>query len=123
MRLAQGARHAEQEKDEGSLLNFYRSLIAWRKQHPVLIDGDARFLRLPEPLLGFRRTGEDGQSLLCLFNLSPEARVLKVSGTLNGLEPVSNAASLDGKTLALGPNGYAFIAEAGNKPARVRVAD
>jgi len=114
---------AEQEKDEGSLLNFYRSLIAWRKQHPVLIDGDARFLRLPEPLLGFRRTGEDGQSLLCLFNLSPEARVLKVSGTLNGLEPVSNAASLDGKTLALGPNGYAFIAEAGNKPARVRVAD
>ncbi|KKB06709.1 alpha-glucosidase [Devosia geojensis] len=113
---------AEQEKDEGSLLNFYRALIAWRKQHPVLVDGDATFLRLPEPLLGFRRTDEEGQSLLCLFNLSPEARVLQVSGVRNGLEPVSNAATLDGKTLALGPNGYAFLAEGKEKPVKVRVA-
>jgi alpha-glucosidase len=114
---------ALQEKDANSLLNFYRALIAWRKHHPALTDGDATFLRLPEPLLGFRRTGADGQSLLCLFNLAPEARVLKVSGGKGGLEPMSNAASLEGKTLALGPNGYAFVAEAKDKPVKVRVAE
>jgi glycosidase len=110
---------AGQERDTESLLNFYRAFIAWRHETDALVDGDVAFLRLPEPLLGFRRTGENG-SVLCLFILSSQARGLKVSGANGGLEPVSYEASLDGRTLALGPNGYGFLAEpAGAKPIRV----
>ncbi|GLQ53039.1 alpha-glucosidase [Devosia nitrariae] len=113
---------AGQEKESDSLLNFYRTFIAWRRGHSALIDGDIAFLRLPEPLLGFRRSGDDGQSVLCLFNLSPEAKVLKLSGVGGGLEPVSSAASLDGRTLALGPNGFAFVVEAKDKPVKASTA-
>jgi len=61
-----------QEAAPGSLLNKYRRLIHWRSLQPALKRGDLHLLKLEaEPLVGFIRTCEE-QSLLCLFNLSPE---------------------------------------------------
>ena len=61
---------------------------------------------LPEPLLAFTRHGLAGDSLLCVFNLSHVPQVLQVAGTLAG---PCLAAELHGETLALGPNGAAFL--------------
>jgi alpha-glucosidase len=47
--------------------------------------------------------------MLCVFNLSAEAVTVSVSGTAGGLEPLSRNATLTGKSLALGPNGFAFL--------------
>ena len=39
-----------------SLLNFYREVLAFRRAHPVLIEGDIAFIKTGEPVLAFRRT-------------------------------------------------------------------
>jgi alpha-glucosidase len=44
-----------QEKDKNSPLNFFRSFVAWRKQHPSLISGDIKFFDTQEPILAFAR--------------------------------------------------------------------
>ena len=60
-----------QEADPASILNHYRHMLAWRKQHPVLISGDVKFIESTDALLVFeRRLGE--QTLLVAFNLSGE---------------------------------------------------
>jgi alpha-glucosidase len=101
---------AAQDADPNSTLAFYRRILAWRKSHPALREGDITFLKTAEPILAFRRTlGE--QSLLCVFNLSAEPRELAVTGLGNAeAEPISQNAALGGKAIKLGPNGYVFIA-------------
>jgi alpha-glucosidase len=61
-----------QEGDPASLLNHSRAMLALRKAHPALRHGDLTMLMADDQRLAFRRRA-DGQSLLCLFNLSPEA--------------------------------------------------
>lgn len=61
-----------QEADPGSLLNFTRQMLALRKGSPALRVGDLDILLADEARLVFRRQG-DGQSMLCLFNLSAHA--------------------------------------------------
>jgi len=103
---------AGQEADENSMLAFYRTILAWRKQHEALVDGDIEFFRTAEPVLAYRRTGPEG-AMVCIFNLSPEP----VTVTLRGLapdaafEPVSQAAARSRSRLDLGPSGFAFIPE------------
>ncbi len=94
----------------GSVLEFYRAMIAVRKASPALRVGATRFLDLPEPLLGFLR-GEAGEGgVLAIFNLSPKPVELRVERA--GRMLIAEAATLDGAALALGPNGFA-ICEAG----------
>ncbi len=62
---------SEQENDPGSVLHFTRRLIAARSQLAVLRKGTIQFLDLPDPLLGFERSLQ-GESLICLFNLSAQ---------------------------------------------------
>jgi len=102
---------AGQQADPGSTLAFYRTILAWRKAHPVLALGDIGFFDLAEPILAFRRATEAG-AMLCVFNLSPNEQAVAVSGLHEGtmLEPVSERAVLADATLRLGANGYAFIA-------------
>jgi alpha-glucosidase len=99
---------ALQNADENSTLAFYRTILAWRRSHPVLSDGDIDFLKTPEPILAFRRTGPDA-NMLCVFNLSPETQQLTLTGTDATPEAISQHANLTDGTLTLGPNGYAFI--------------
>ena len=102
---------AGQNADPGSTLAFYRTILAWRKTHPVLSLGDIAFFDVAEPVLAFRRATETG-AMLAVFNLSPHAHAIAVTGLGEGvaLEPVSERATFSASVIQLGANGYAFIA-------------
>jgi alpha-glucosidase len=112
---------AGQEADPGSLLNYYRRLITWRKNRPLMATGDIVFYRVAEPVLAFRRTAASGD-MLCVFNLSPHEVTVSVEGLSKdaAIEAISERASRSGKRLTLGPNGFAFIPEAGEAVVRFR---
>lgn len=58
-----------QQQDKNSVLNYYRFLIDWKKNHPLLRGGEIEiFTDLPENLMGFRRHS-DTESIACFFNL------------------------------------------------------
>ena len=69
--------------------------------------GKTRFLDLGEPVLGFLR-GEGDGALLCLFNLSPVALSVTVSGVGAPIGPSLHAVLQDDR-LTLGPNAAAFL--------------
>jgi alpha-glucosidase len=98
----------QQNADPNSTLNYYRTLLAWRKSHPQLVTGDIAFFNTAEPVLAWRRSAGN-KDLICVFNLSPEALSVKLSKVELELEPVSNNATLEGSTLKLGPNGFAIL--------------
>jgi alpha-glucosidase len=71
-------------------------------------------------VLAFRRSAESG-NMLCVFNLSRQVVTATIAGLADGIEPeaVSERASLKGRKLTLGPNGFAFIAEPTGVESRV----
>ncbi|MGP3696796.1 alpha-amylase family glycosyl hydrolase [Rhodobacter sp. NSM] len=91
----------------GSVLETYRALLHFRRSEPALIRGRSRFFDLPEPILGFTRTLE-GRTLACLFNLGPGSVSVTVPGH-EGIVGPSQAAAMEGESLTLGANGYAFL--------------
>ncbi|WP_116653142.1 alpha-glucosidase [Pelagibacterium sediminicola] len=99
------------EGEPGSLLHYYREILAYRKANRALVDGDIDFLETGAPILAFTRKGE-GRSHLCVFNLSamPHAVALGDFPSEAGLAAVSNGAALAGGTLTLEGNGFAYIA-------------
>jgi len=62
--------HAVDTQDgvDGSVLEFYRALLAFRKAHKALAKGSITLLDAPGNLLAFEREGE-GERLLCVFNM------------------------------------------------------
>src|SRR5690606_22163929 len=58
-----------QDDDQNSVLNSYRNFIRWRKQQPVLREGDIKFLSSPKDVLMFVRSHGDDK-LLAVFNFS-----------------------------------------------------
>ena len=104
----QAARHvAGQDAAQGSVLEHYRSALAFRKGSAALRAGKTRFLVLQEPVLGFVR-GEGKGALMCLFNLSPVALAVTVTGVGAPVGPSLHAV-LQGDRLTLGPNAAAFL--------------
>jgi alpha-glucosidase len=91
----------------GSIFEFYKEMIAWRRASSALSTGTTTFISLPEPLLAFTREAE-GEKLTCVFNLSADAHVLSVDGAAT-LARSGEAALEDGK-LTLKGNGFAYIA-------------
>lgn len=114
----QAARHvAGQAGVAGSVLEFYRAMIGFRKASPALRSGRTRFLDLGEPVLGFlRETAEE--RMLCLFNLSPVAVTVTIDGEGEPAGPSLAAARVDGR-LVLGPNGVAFVPVTGDLVVKV----
>ena len=58
-------------------MHGFRRLLAWRKQHPLLITGDIEFLAATNSVLAFRRFDNHG-ALLAAFNLSAEDATLSL---------------------------------------------
>ncbi|HEV2596365.1 MAG TPA: alpha-glucosidase family protein [Sphingomicrobium sp.] len=58
--------------DPSSILAFARRMVALRKRHPALRTGTMKFIHTPRLVLAFERE-QDGERLLCVFNLSDEA--------------------------------------------------
>ena len=83
-----------QLNDPKSTLNFYRALLAWRKQIPVLQTGSMRLCAEHKSCLAFFRESEN-QTLLCVFNLSGKFQRLS-AGELGLLKAdISRAKPLD----------------------------
>ncbi|MBP7001868.1 alpha-glucosidase [Amaricoccus sp.] len=119
VKAPQAARHvAGQEADPGSVLAFYRRMLAFRRSRPELVGGGTRFFRADEPVLAFLRQGE-GSGLACVFNLSAETRAVRVKGLALSADDPSQAAGLLDRTLTLGANGFAFLAPTGEGEPRV----
>ncbi len=99
---------AAQNADPDSTLNYYRRVLAVRRAHPGLIEGDIEFFKCNEPVLAFRREGP-GESLVCIYNLSPRAVRVTVRGEAEPL--LAEAAERRKERLMLGPSGFAILAE------------
>ena len=93
--------HAVDTEDniEGSVLEFYRSMLIFRKAHPALAKGSITLLEGPDNILAFIREHE-GERLLCVFNMSPESEEFVIPPGLDphGLDcPGVTAAPMDGE--------------------------
>ena len=62
-----------QESAEDSVLNNFRNILNWRKQHDTLQYGDIRFIDTVAETLAFTRNNND-QSLYACFNLSAQPK-------------------------------------------------
>lgn len=83
-RSGDGVSVAEQTDDPGSLLNWYRGLLALRQQRPELRHGSQRILcEDGGPVLCVMREGEDRRSLL-LVNLSDAPAAVALGGPVDG---------------------------------------
>jgi alpha-glucosidase len=91
-----------QRASNDSVLHFYQSMLAFRKQHPALRDGTIETYDMPEGILAFRRKGE-GEDLLCIYNMREIAQVVTlpagltpraIEAPINSSQPVGGALSL-----------------------------
>jgi alpha-glucosidase len=103
-----------QARDPGSLLNFYRAMLAWRRDQPLLRSGTIELLPADDAVLAFVRRDESDASkaLLCAFNLGgTEARCVlpaeAIPREFDTTHPLPGGA-LAGQTLVLPPCGVAF---------------
>ncbi len=110
MKPAQASRHAAgQETDPDSTLAFYRRMLAWRRSRRVMREGGIRFLAADEPVLAFLRQGPD-ETVGCVFNLSRDPVEASLRGMTLAEDAPAGDATLQGRKLSLGPNGFAFLA-------------
>lgn len=106
-----GLAAAVQEGDPTSLLNYYRALLGWRRNHPVLATGAMRMLPVHEQCLAFVREDSDGR-LLCAFNLSGACATLSLPDGYTTLHksPMEGATiSSEGLVLQLAPWAAAVV--------------
>ena len=97
-----------QEDDSASMLNSYRRFLAWRREQPLLIDGDIQVRYHDDDLLVFeRRLGE--QAWLCLFTLGDRERRYDLPLMVEPLEGVpSSTAEFLGSWVHLPAHGFGF---------------
>lgn len=76
-----------QQKDQDSILSFYKKLIAMRKMYPVIAEGEISFLETgTDRVLAYRRKlGEQQIAVFC--NLDGEKHTVKADGAWRG-DPV-----------------------------------
>lgn len=85
---AEGVNVADQDHDPGSLLNFYRRMLTFRKQTPALIAGTYNTLHPDsKDYLSFLRAHED-QTCLVILNISPDKQMLTFDLTFDRLRPL-----------------------------------
>lgn len=92
-----------QEKDDDSILAFYKKLIAMRKRYPVIAEGKIAFLETGTDLaIAYRRTLAD-QEILVACDLSREEQSIPVGKEWEGCEVLlSNYALPAGGCLSWG---------------------
>ena len=95
-----------QQADPGSVLNFYKRMLAFRRAHPALAKGTIRLLDMPEGVLGFVREMAD-EALVCAFNMreNPIVVPLPAGLVLKPLDLPFDSPEPAGGALSLGPFG------------------
>lgn len=100
-----------QDDDADSVLNHYRDFIRWRKQQPILLAGDIRFIHDSENLLAFYRFGGD-EKILAVFNFSGAEQVFELpetGGSLIYSLPSDHTPVAEPGRITLVPYGSAFL--------------
>ncbi|AUX77179.1 alpha-glucosidase family protein [Sinorhizobium fredii] len=67
-----------QEGVAGSVLEHYRTTLAFRRAHAPLLDGDMAFLATNQDVLAFTRE-KNGERLLLVFNLTGEPQTVQLA--------------------------------------------
>lgn len=94
---------ALQDPDEGSILAFYRRMLAFRRTQPALAKGGFRLIDASDRHLAFERD-HYGLTLLCAFNLSDAPMHLTLpEGDWEGVEGAPWPAEIDGRDATLAP--------------------
>ena len=93
---------AVDRQGEGSVLAFYKEMLALRRASDDLMAGATAFIDLPEPLLAFQR----GAGTICVFNLGPDPTDVALTG---GEILMAEAANRRDGGVRLGPNGFAIL--------------
>ena len=83
---------AAQANDPGSLLSFYRRLIALRRRSPALLEGDYTNLGDDPHVYAYRRAAR-GQTAVVALNMSGEPRTFRLPPTRTGPSAYSVALS------------------------------
>lgn len=105
------------EKDEHAPLHFMRALLAWRKAHPVLVQGAVQYLEGDADVLVFIRQPEknqEGRPMLCAFNFRDAPRSTAVAQTVRAVPiapqklPRDQQGVLQDEVLHLPPYGIYF---------------
>ncbi|SEW30253.1 alpha-glucosidase [Cognatiyoonia koreensis] len=108
----QAARAVDQQGD-GSIMAYYKEMIAYRKNSPALSRGKTTFISLPEPLLAFTRQSDE-QTLTCIFNLSKNVHTVPLK---NAAEiALGKASSITDGVLTLEGNGFAYLTHGADIP-------
>jgi alpha-glucosidase len=96
---------AAQEGDPGSLLSWYKALIALRRSRPELREGAIRFLDLDVEVLAYERAVASGPRLLVLLNFASRRKKVELAGLARVLLGSARAegAVLQAGSLELGP--------------------
>ncbi|MEO0915673.1 MAG: alpha-amylase family glycosyl hydrolase [Pseudomonadota bacterium] len=100
IKAPQAARAVSTQSNDDSVLQFYRNMLALRKNTPGLRSGKIVFLDLPDPVLGFTR----GTDVLCLFNLSAEPVTVEIPDI--GTPKLSQNSKVNGTEVTLGGTGF-----------------
>ena len=95
---------AGQLADPDSVLNFWKSMLRLRRDTPELRTGHTRFFDVDDPVLAFTR----GDTVLCVFNLSPEKHRIRVQGAGALALAQGYEQGADGM-VTLHPNGFAIL--------------
>jgi alpha-glucosidase len=97
-----------QENDPHSVLQTFRRLVHWRKQHASLVKGDLALVETVESVLGFERR-LDEQRIICLFNFSNRQVVQPLSEPWDSLDGHGLAGGrLEAAKVVLAPFGIWF---------------
>ncbi len=97
---------AEQMDDPNSLRSFYRDLLAWRKIHPEIIDGDIEMLDIDDNVIAYARMAGVVRTI-CVFNTTPDARTVTLPGHSDANFAL-NSGSVTGNQLSLPGWGFYF---------------
>ena len=102
-----------EEKDPHSILQTYRSLLAFRHHEPALLEGDYFSLNNDDPNVFAYLRRHKGEEILVVLNFSDKSQVARISEPAAGfISLISSGAKLaDGyKTVELEPFGF-YIAK------------
>jgi alpha-glucosidase len=102
--VAKAVDHQEQQPD--SFLHFTRHLLHWRKNQPALVCGETKVIDNDGAILAMVRRSE-GQTLLCLFNMSNEPQSFRPGDYLD-IHTLQDLKIKQDQTIVLPPYGCDF---------------
>ncbi|MGJ8621934.1 MAG: alpha-amylase family glycosyl hydrolase [Yoonia sp.] len=112
VKAPQAAKAVDQQTDDG-IMAFYKEMIAYRKNSPVLSRGKTTFIDQPEPILAFTRKA-DAEAMTFVFNLSKDTQEIPMQAEAEIAK--GNFAQIKDGTLTLEGNGYVYLSHTGKAP-------